>query len=181
MKPRIDDPRFSYDFKWKIRRSAINDAIYEHRRGVDFQSPNPLMVPLYAGRQNSIRIHFTLYHNGMDKDRDASTLLDARLTLPNSFRGQSATGICLELTVGAFDCDGNILKLVTTEMSLNMHIFSWPDFISHQQLKTSESDYIFIKAGWATKTAYPYQLVDEVLDESDDTEPFLNIDKVDHE
>ena len=181
MEPRFEDPCFSCDFKWKIRRSTINDAIYHHRRGVNFPSPNPLMVPFYAGRQNTVMVSFTMYHNGMDKSKDASTILDARLTLPNNFAGQSTLGIRLELTVGAFDCDGNLFKLVATEISLNKQFVSWRDFISHQQLKASESEYIFIRAGYATKTAYQYHLVDEVLEESEDKEPFLKIEKFGHE
>eukprot|EP00731_Ephydatia_muelleri_P030944 Em0022g458a len=153
IKTRINDPCFSSDFKWKIKRTQINDAIYDHRKSSNIQCPNPLRVPIY-GYRDHIKIIFTIYCNGLDRDKDVNTTLEAQLRLPDSITGSSACGISLDLTVGAFDSGGELLKLLTAKTSLNVQIVDLYNFVSHQELKRSQSEHIHIRAGCKTDTPY---------------------------
>ena len=157
----FNDPCFSADFKWRIPRAKINSAIYQHEKKLVIQCPEPLRVPIY-GHCNIVKMTFTLYHGGFGRDRDVNTTLEARLELPSCFRGHSAVGIRLELIVGAFDgSDKKPLCLLTAKASMNVQFVLLHGFVSHQQLKSSTSEYIFIRAGCKTYT-------DHVLEEDDE-------------
>ena len=149
--PRNEDQEFSKSFKWTLCRSKVNKAIYCHKRVGIFQSSKPLFVPI-DGCRCPAKIRFALHHSGLDGDKGVNTTLDSFVTLPPTFMERSVTSnLRLSLTAGAFESDGKrdgkLLKQVTVESPLNVQTVRLPGFISHQQLKSSESTHIRIKVG----------------------------------
>lgn len=170
------EQKFSEEFGWKIRRDKLNAAIYGHKRDIVFRSPNPLPVPI-DGFKKPIKIRFALHHNGLDKDLGVYTTLEASVTLADSFMGQSVpSDTKLILSAGACESGGKLLKGVTVESPLNVQTVRLLEFVSHQQLKDSASEYIFIKVGCKAISAFRFK---ETESPDPDDMGFLLIDKVD--
>eukprot|EP00731_Ephydatia_muelleri_P036887 Em0346g3a len=82
----------------------------------------------------------------------------------------------LILSAGACESGGKLLKGVTVESPLNVQTVRLLEFVSHQQLKDSASEYIFIKAGCKAISAFRFK---ETESPDPDDMGFLLIDKVD--
>ena len=134
------------EMQWLIKRNDLNKAIYEHKAGKFFTSPNKLDVDV-GGKANP-KFIFHLYPYGLEEDVGVNATLEVEIWYPKSKkypRLPNAVNVYLSVTV--WDCEtGDCMSSCDAEVSMNLRRYTIQRFITHTALKESRSNYIEIQA-----------------------------------
>ena len=139
-------PATTKNIVWRIKRSEINEAIYEHREEQVITCPDRLVADIGHGGANP-RLLLKLHPHGIEEDYDKNVTLEIDIELPKKCpRLHSAAKI--DVTLSSWDCKENKPFSSRQEISasMNMRSVSVKQFISHNALKHSRSDLVEIRA-----------------------------------
>lgn len=134
-------------FQWHLKRREINEAIYEHWEDKSFKSKERLEVDLGFGKYNP-RLVPSLIPHGIEEDYDKNATLEISLDVPTKCP-RSYKVASIRVIVSALDFRERKPLSSQREVvvpSLNIRTITVKEFISHDALKHSRSEYVEIRA-----------------------------------
>ena len=135
-------------FKWHVKRSTLNKAIYDHKEQKHITCKKKLELDAGCGGANP-RLVFHLIPYGLENDVGKSATLEIEVEISRKTRMSmySATKIRLSVCAQEMKEDGKFLtRHENIEQSIDMSRFFISQFLTHECLKHSRCDQIEIQA-----------------------------------
>ena len=136
----------SLPLSWQLKCDDLNDRIYKRKlKHKCITYPNKLELDVGCGRGNP-KLSLRLFPYGLESDAGRNSTLEVEIIVPNKCK-RLPVSATVRLHVSAWNTrNGEALNSCKTEKFMNLRVFHIPAFITHEDLKHSNSKRIEVQA-----------------------------------